>query len=310
MSFPLAGNSKIALAVEGFLKENRLPHAILIEGDKGTGKHTLAKYLACAAVCSGEEPPCFKCRNCLNAKKSSHADIIVTAPEDGKKNIAVAQIRQLRDEAFVKPHSAERRVFIIDCADTMNEQSQNALLKVLEEPPGAVVFILICESKASLLTTVISRCVTLSLSIPERKIGVEYIKGVTDYEEHEIIDALESTNNNIGQALSVLAGQQSTKTEAAAKEFVQCFLRDDMWGMLCTLQSFEKKRPETERLFKDLKLLCAAEIRKNPLKHTSKRFSRLYEILCELQKSLITNVNLGLLFARLTAAAAEIGKSI
>ena len=310
MSFPLVGNSKIAAAVEGFLKENRLPHALLIEGDRGTGKHTLARFLSAAAVCPNENPPCLRCRDCTNAKNFAHADVIVTAPEDGKKNIAVSQIRNLRDEAYVKPHSAERRVFIIDCADTMNEQSQNALLKVFEEPPGAVLFILIAESKASLLSTVISRCVTLSLSVPERKIGAEYIKSLSQYEEHEILNALESTNNNIGQALSVLSGQESTQTETAAKEFIDFFLHDDMWGMLCTLQPFEKKRAETDRLFKDLKLICAAELRKNPKKHSAKRFSRLYSLLCELEKSLVTNINLGLLFARLTAAAAEIGKVI
>lgn len=91
------------------------------------------------------------------AGAGSHPDIYIAAPEDGKKNITVAQIRSLRNEAYVKPHIANGRAFIIDMADTMNEQSQNALLKVLEEPPGNTLFLLIAQSKAALLDTVISR---------------------------------------------------------------------------------------------------------------------------------------------------------
>lgn len=310
MSFPLVGNGKIASAVTGFLRENRLPHAILIEGDRGTGRHTLAKYLASAAVCSGENPPCNACRDCRNSANLSHADIIVTAPEENKKNISVNQIRALRDEAYVKPHSAARRVFIIDCADTMNDQSQNALLKVLEEPPPTVIFILITESKASLLSTVISRCVVLSLTAPDRSIAAEYIKTTGDFETQEISTALDSANNNIGMALSFLSGADSTETEAAAKEFMEYFLRDDMWGMLTSLAPYEKNRVLAGRLFKDLKLCAAAFLRKNSHSPAAKRFSKLYTLLYELEKSLATNINLSLLFSRLTAAAAEIGKII
>ena len=310
MSFPLVGNLKIASAVTGFIKENRLPHAIIIEGDKGTGRHTLAKYISAAAVCSGENPPCNTCRDCLNSANLSHPDIIVVAPEENKKNISVNQIRTLRDEAYVKPHGAARRVFIIDCADTMNDQSQNALLKVLEEPPATVIFILVAESKASLLSTVISRCVILSLTVPDRSVAAQYVKGVGTFNENEIATALESANNNIGQAISFLLGKDSTATEAAAKEFIEYFLRDDMWGMLTSLAPFEKNRVLADRLFKDLKLHTAALLKKDSISPAAKRFSKLYSLLCELEKPLVTNINLGLLFSRLTAAAAEIGKII
>ena len=101
MSFPLVGNSKIALAIGNALREKRLPHAILIEGDVGSGRHTLSRYLSAAAVCSGDNVPCGECRNCELHKSDSHPDIMVTMPEDGKKNIAVSQIRALRNEAYI-----------------------------------------------------------------------------------------------------------------------------------------------------------------------------------------------------------------
>ena len=133
MTGPLIGNERINGSVLCAIKENRLPHAVIIEGEKGTGRHTLAGFLTRAFLCFGEEKPCGACESCRLAGAGSHPDIYIAAPEDGKKNITVAQIRSLRNEAYVKPHIANGRAFIIDMADTMNEQSQNALLKVLED---------------------------------------------------------------------------------------------------------------------------------------------------------------------------------
>ncbi len=306
MSFPLVGNSKIALAISNALKEKRLPHAILIEGDVGSGRHTLASYLSAAAACSGEDVPCGACRNCELHKANSHPDIMVTAPEDGKKNIAVSQIRALRNEAYIKPHLASCRVFIIDFADTMNEQSQNALLKVLEEPPGNAVFILIAESKAALLETIISRCIVLTLNNPETDIALDYILNTENYEKDDILSALASCQNNIGKALMLLKGQSDTKTSAAAKEFLEFLLRGDNWGMLSTTSNFEKNRVEAERFLKDLKYSVAQYLRQNPKKYNAAAMSKFYAELCTLEKSLVANINLNLLFCTLISAATEI----
>ena len=86
MSFPLVGNSKISLSITNALKENRLPHAILIEGENGNGKHTLAYYLASFAVCSGDNAPCGECKNSTN--KINHPEMAKITPEDAKKNIS------------------------------------------------------------------------------------------------------------------------------------------------------------------------------------------------------------------------------
>lgn len=306
MSFPLVGNSKIALALTNALREKRLPHAILIEGDIGTGRHTLAEFISAAAVCSGDTAPCGVCRNCQLQKAGTHPDIMVTAPEENKKNIAVAQIRALKNEAYIKPHMASCRVFIIDFADTLNEQSQNALLKVLEEPPGNAVFILIAESKAALLETIISRCVILTLSCPETDVALDYIFKNEGYSKEDILSALESCQNNIGKALMLLKGNSDTKTSAAAKEFLEQMLRGNNWGMLSVTSPFEKNRIEADRFFKDLKYYTAQYLRKNPKKYNAAALSNFYTKLCTLEKSLASNINLNLLFSALTGAAAEI----
>lgn len=306
MSFPLVGNSKIALALNNALREKRLPHAILIEGEIGTGRHTLANFISSAAVCSDDNTPCGVCRNCELQKAGTHPDIMVTAPEENKKNIAVSQIRALRNEAYIKPHMASCRVFIIDFADTLNEQSQNALLKVLEEPPGNAVFILIAESKAALLETIISRCVILTLNCPETDAALDYILKTENYSKNDILSALESCQNNIGKALMLLKGNSDTKTSAAAKEFLEQMLRSNSWGMLSVTSLFEKNRVDADRFFKDLKYCTAQYLRKNPKKYNAAALSSFYTELCSLEKTLISNINLNLLFSALTGAAIEI----
>lgn len=305
MSFPLVGNGKIRLAVENSLKERRLPHAILIDGDIGTGRHTLAKFLSVAAVCSGNSVPCGDCTDCRLAASHNHPDITMIAPEEGKKNIAVSQIRQLKADAYVKPHQAMSKVFIIDSADTMNDQSQNALLKVLEEPPGSTVFILIAESKASFLETVISRCVVLTLNSPSAEEGFEYISANTDFAKEDIENSLKDAQNNIGKALMLLKGNSDTKTALAAKEFLGFMLRGNEWGMLEVLAQFEKNRIEADRLFKDLKYCLAGELKKNPKGVRAAALSEFYNRVQSLEERLITNINLSLLFADLTAQAKE-----
>lgn len=306
MIFPLVGNDKIRLSIEGFVSEKRIPHAIIIEGDKGTGRHTLANFLSASSLCDGLDAPCGSCKNCNLINSASHPDVSVITPLDNKKNIAVSQIRELREEAYIKPHQANKRVFIIDFADTMNPQSQNALLKVLEEPPQTVMFILIVESKASLLDTIISRCVYLSLNAPEFSVGFNYIKSKTDKDDDLIKQALESSQNNIGKALQILNGNLGTKTEIAAKEFLEAMLKADSLSLLSVLSQFEKNRAETDRFIKDLKYLISGKIRKDTSSFFAKPLTAFYNCLREYEQSLSTNINLNLLFCSMTCKAVQL----
>lgn len=305
MIFPLVGNDKINLSVSNFIAEKRIPHAILIEGEFGTGKHTLANFLATAIVCDSNSA-CGECKNCLSANSACHPDITVIAPEDNKKNISVLQIRQLREDAYIKPHSAKKKVFVIDCADTLNAQSQNALLKVLEEPPETVMFILIAESKASFLDTIISRCVVLTLNSPEFSVSAEYLKSKTDYDIQAIEQTLSSVKNNIGRAINVLKGKENSKTEAAAKEFFEFMIKGDQLSMLETFSKLGNKRAEVDRFIKDLKYLIANRVRLEPDGYISKKLVCFYNEIPSFEQSLVTNINLNLLFCAFVCKIMEI----
>lgn len=302
----IVGNELLKTTVQNFITENRIPHAILIEGDYGTGKHTLANFLTNAIICSEDNSPCGTCHNCHLSSINAHPDIAVISAEDGKKSITVSQIRELRNEAYIKPHQAEKRVFVIDGADTMNEQSQNALLKVLEEPPSAVMFVLIAENKSSLLDTIISRCVTLTLNTPEYSVGFEYIKRTTNFQPEFIKEALENEKNNIGRALNTLNGISSSKTEAAAKDFLKYAINGDQFSMLKTVLPYSKNRVDADNFIKDLKYSIAVKIRKTPNGNLSKSLMSIYSIIPEFENSLLTNINLNLLFCSLTCKMTEL----
>ncbi len=214
MIFP-SENPRINTSVQSFISSGRIPHAIMIEGEANDANLKLALYIATAAVCSSNDKPCGSCQDCHLADVGSHPDISRVSALEGKKFLSVAQIRELRADAFVKAHQAAHRVFIIEDAHRMNEQAQNALLKVLEEPPKNVIFILLVPSKTMLLDTIISRCVLLSLLGNKR-------------ESHDHIDT--------------------------ANRFIDLLLSGSEYDMLKQLAPLEKSRTDTEEFFRALSL--------------------------------------------------------
>ncbi len=306
MIFPLVGNEKTALTVENFIKEKRIPHAIMILGDSGVGKHTLAYFLAKAIVCGNSNAPCNACDNCHLADSKNHPDINMIAPEENKKNILKDQIEELRKEAFIKPHKAEKRVFLIDKADTLNILSQNMLLKILEEPPEAVMFVLVAENKAAFLDTVISRCVVLNLSAPEYAKAFEYLKAVGGYNDEQIKSALDAAQNNIGGAISVLKGKASTKFDSAAEDFLNYLLKNDQYNMLLTVNGFSKKRIDADSFLKALKNAVSKRIKNDTHSHFAKPLMAFYNEFFEYEQALFTNINLNLFFSNMVCSAIQI----
>lgn len=134
-------------------------HAYIFEGERGVGAEECARLFAAAMVCEKtESAPCGACNACIMSKAATHPDIYSVTPGDGKRSITVDKIREIVADAYTKPYESGKKVYIITYGDDMNEQAQNAFLKVLEEPPQYAVFIILTENYESLLQTVRSRC--------------------------------------------------------------------------------------------------------------------------------------------------------
>ncbi len=300
MSFPLVSNSRIAHVVSKF--ETKMPHAIIIEGEYGTGKRTLAKYLAKMAVCSGQKKPCNTCRDCHLSDVGSHPDIEIVSIKEDKKTITVDQIRELKNTVYLSSHTADCRVFVIEKADTMNSNASNSLLKVLEEPPAKTYFILLSESKSSLLETIQSRCTLLSLFAPEKSDAIKYIKNTTDFEENDIVKALELNKNNIGKSLEFLNGAKLSKGITVAERYFSLIEEKVVLEALKVTVSLESNRLATNDFVKELKEILIKKVKENlSFKESQKEYTKMYETVCDMESLLITNINLGLFFTSLTS---------
>ena len=138
-----------------------LPHAVLLTGPSGIGKFMVASVLGAALLCkSPESRPCGSCQSCLQMSHTTHPDLLVINPDGA--NIKIEQIRKMQHEVALAPYVSARRVCIINEAELMTVQAANSLLKVLEEPVGDLVFILISSNRLMLLPTIISRCMTVA----------------------------------------------------------------------------------------------------------------------------------------------------
>ncbi len=157
-------NNTVEKSISAAMHSKRFPHAVILEGGSSEERMSLAKKTAAALVCSGGGiVPCFNCPNCKKALADSHADILVYSVEDKPKAFKVDIVREIRNKAYIVPNEADRKVFILENSHTMGNEGQNAILKILEEPPSYISFILLCSSKSGFLPTVLSRATVYNL---------------------------------------------------------------------------------------------------------------------------------------------------
>lgn len=307
MNFPLVGNSRIKNAITNMMASGKIPHAILIEGEAGCGKTTLAHYLCSAVLCESNEAPCGVCTGCRLFLSGNHPDIEFVEPEKDRKTISVNRVREIVMSASIVPQTAAKRVFLIDNADLMTVQAQNALLKILEEPPETTVFILTCPSRATLLQTVVSRCTILTVAVPDEQTATEYIKEHTNKEMPDIINAFRSAHGGIGTALNILKRKSAGTAADLAYSFTDILQNGSQYELLKLLLPLEKNRQKTLDFYNALEVVTVSLIRESRSKTLVRKYERLYDIIAEHKTLLKSNANLSLLLTSLAVAAAEKG---
>ena len=139
----LLGNERIKQNLSAAAHKNRFAHFYLISGPKGSGKHTLARLLASALMCEEGSRPCGKCAACRKIMANTHPDFI-TVDDPEHKNVAVRIIREAREGMFIRPNEGQRKIYLFP--QEMGIEGQNALLKILEEPPSYGVFIILSDN--------------------------------------------------------------------------------------------------------------------------------------------------------------------
>lgn len=235
----IVGNTALCRRLGDDILSSKLPHAIILEGPYGTGKHTIAKMTAAALVCEKKANdsaplPCLGCMACKKVIEGKSPDVIIVGCE-GKATIGVDAIRFLKEDVYVIPNDSDHKVYIIENADKMTPQAQNALLLTLEEPPAYAHFFLLCENAGLLLETIRSRAPVMRtellalddidryLTARDRRAAQMKLSAPKAYGE-----LLVSSGNGIGRALELLepkAFAPIKQTRALACDFVTAAVR-------------------------------------------------------------------------------------
>lgn len=166
------------LCLTGYLKQNRIPQALLFHGPQGVGKRILAKQFAASLLCTDRQPEgssCGKCRSCHLLKAGTHPDFLRIAPEEVGKPITIQQIRDIIGLMNLAPQYETYRVIFIESAEQMNTPAANAFLKYLEEPTQRTLIFLITEQITKLPATIISRCQKFFLNTPDKETGLAWL---------------------------------------------------------------------------------------------------------------------------------------
>ena len=254
----LLGNERLKTNLAESLAKNHISHFYLISGPEGSGKHTLAKLLAAAILCQGKNKPCGVCGPCRKIMDGNHPDFL-TVDDPEKKTVTVDLIRQARADIYVQPNESEYKIYLFPRAQDMGLPGQNALLKVLEEPPKYGVFLLLTDNPDKLLPTVRSRCTELKMqALREDTLRTQLRKDFPQAQEDDLTAAIGRSGGFLGQARELLksGGEQPPQTEG----LVRAFAGKDALLLTQTLVPMEKWKRDAlaESLASWLELLESA----------------------------------------------------
>lgn len=252
------GNERVKSSLCTALERGKISHFYLICGPAGSGKHTLARLLAAAILCKGNPRPCGVCSACRKVRDGNHPDLI-TVDQPDKKTVSVELVRQARADLYIRPNEAAHKIYLFPRAEDMGIPAQNALLKVLEEPPEYAVFLLLTDNPEKLLPTVRSRCTEFSLgALGENTLLAALKRRYPNTGEDELRAAARQSGGFLGQAQQILDGKAKRVPQTEA--FADAFATTDALALTRTLVPMEKWKREslTELLQQWTELLAQA----------------------------------------------------
>lgn len=287
-----------------------LGHAYLLHGTAGTGKKTLAAVFAAALLCQGETRPCGECPACKKVFGHGHPDLLRFKRPEGKTQFPVDLIREIRRQAYIRPNESEHKVILIENAEEMNASSANALLKVLEEPPPYLVFILTCNNLSALPETIPSRCICLEAhEVSERRAEQWLLRQYPDEMPERLEKALLCGGGNLGRCIGYLEDETAAGIFDSAGALCRALASGREYDLVAQLAAYEGNREKFGRLLLMMDRLMGETSRAAFLPESSmevtalaarispQRAIRVHQLGDEMQKGLRANVTLSLLLA-------------
>ncbi|MGN1417142.1 MAG: DNA polymerase III subunit delta', partial [Oscillospiraceae bacterium] len=251
----LYSKNNIKRLASSMKSSGRFSHGFILTGEEGSGRKTAAKYLAMARLCANpaaDGEPCGECRECRRIESDSHPDVIWV---EGETSAGAYSVRQLREELipdmYVKPNDTDAKFYIIPDGEKLLVPAQNALLKIVEEPPEYGYFIFTAKSRSAFLPTIISRTVTVGVSECTREECTAALSDMGKYPAEDIGKAVSACGGNIGKCVSYLEKGEMYELCTAVQDIAAAMIASDSYTVLKILSS----RKNREDLRKVLNML-------------------------------------------------------
>ena len=232
----LLGNAQLKESLYRSLNQNHISHFYLISGPRGAGKHTLARLLAAGILCREAKKPCLSCPACRKVLENVHPDVI-TIEDPEHKNVSVKIVREFREDMFIQPNEGSHKIYLLP--QELGIEGQNALLKILEEPPSYGVFLLLTDNPEKLLPTVRSRCTELSLQPLDSQLLTSALqKDFPLAKPEDVAAAVRRSGGFYGQAKALLEDGEVFLPQT--KQFLEAYASKDPVQLLQVLVPMEK----------------------------------------------------------------------
>lgn len=246
----IIGHEQIKEHLQNAITMDKVSHAYIFNGPEKSGKMMLAKSFAMALQCQQHSAQgCMECRSCKQALSENHPDIIYLQHEK-PNTISVDDIRkQVNSDISVKPYASPYKIYIIDEAEKMNQQAQNALLKTIEEPPSYAVILLLTTNADAFLPTILSRCITLNL----KAVADSTIRAFL-MEEYQIPDykadvCTAFAQGNVGKAIQLAGSEEFNDIKNSALQLLKRVKEIELYEMMEAIKQISSYKLEINDYF-------------------------------------------------------------
>lgn len=212
----IQGNSEVKKYLEKRIENGSFSHAVVITGKSGFGKKTLTNDIISAMACESENAPCGTCDRCKKISDNECVDIYIIKKPENRTTIPIDAIRDIYSSISYKPNDLDFKVYILEDGDKIPPRTQNALLKLLEEPPQGVYFFILCEDEKKLLPTIRSRCEVFNLNPFTHNELTELLKDMGFTENLDDIVSL--SDGSLGTAVRIASGDNGILARRAVTD--------------------------------------------------------------------------------------------
>ncbi|WP_455719468.1 DNA polymerase III subunit delta' [Agathobacter sp.] len=256
----IVGHEQIIEHLQNAISMGKVSHAYILNGPDLSGKMMIAEAFARALQCEAHGTEgCGECKSCRQADDHNHPDIIYVKHEK-PNNISVDDIRtQLNNDIVIKPYSSKYKVYIVDEAEKMNQQAQNALLKTIEEPPAYAVIMLLTTNADSFLQTIRSRCITLNMKSVKDEVIKSYLMSKHHIPDYQADICAAFAQGVVGKAVKLASSDEFNELKESALSLIKRLDDIDVYEMGAAVKQISDYKLQVQDYF-DLMMIWFRDV--------------------------------------------------